>query len=224
MNITILGSTGMVGSELVLESARRGHHVFAGSRRATAHQNPAVTVFGVDAGSSAQLASALAGSDIVMLAIRPDHRNEQSTASVTGTVLEAAAVEGAPVLVAGGAGPLRSMDDPLRLVVDDPRYVGRSWRGVALASVVQLETCLRHENQRWTYASPPAVLEHGQRTGSYRRGTTTLLVAPDGSSWITVEDFAVAMLDEIESPGEDRHFTVAQSLDHVAGSGHANHR
>ncbi|MGP5218489.1 NAD(P)-dependent oxidoreductase [Arthrobacter rhombi] len=224
MNITILGSTGMVGSRLVLESARRGHHVLAGSRQAPAHQDPTVTVVGVDAGSSGQLAVALNGSDIVLLAVRPDHRNEQSTASLTGTVLEAAAVEGVPVLVAGGAGPLYSVDESLRLVVDDPRYVDPSWRDVALASLTQLETCLRHENQRWTYASPPAVLEPGRRTGAYRRGTTTLLIAPGGSSRIPVEDFAVAILDEVESPGNDRHFTVAESLEHVARSTHADHR
>lgn len=60
------------------------------------------------------------------------------------------------------------------------------------------------------YLSSPAILEPGNRTGAYRRGTT-LLTAADGSSQISAEDLAVAALDEVEDPGTERHFTVAAS-------------
>ncbi|WP_408648234.1 NAD(P)-dependent oxidoreductase [Streptomyces gossypiisoli] len=61
------------------------------------------------------------------------------------------------------------------------------------------------------YLSPPALLEPGARTGRYRRGTDSLLTAPDGRSWISAEDLAVAVVDELESPGRERHFTVVHS-------------
>ncbi|WP_416382691.1 MULTISPECIES: hypothetical protein [Nocardia] len=78
----------------------------------------------------------------------------------------------------------------------------------ALASLTQLRVCEPHP-ARWTYLSPPALLEPGERTGRYRRGTTTLLLDADGRSRISAEDLAVAVLDELENPGGDRHFTVA---------------
>jgi putative NADH-flavin reductase len=64
------------------------------------------------------------------------------------------------------------------------------------------------------YLSPPAVFEAGERTGNYQRGTTTLLTDATGASRITPPDFADAVLDELEQPGDDRHFTVAHSSTH----------
>lgn len=109
----------------------------------------------------------------------------------------------------GGAGPLSSPDDPGRLVLDDPRYVPQQWRTIARASVDQLTACASH-GANSTYLSPPAVLEPGTRTGTYRRGGTELLVDADGASRISAEDLAVAVVDEIENPQpEVPHFTVA---------------
>lgn len=63
----------------------------------------------------------------------------------------------------------------------------------------------------WTYVSPPALVAPAERTGRYRRGTTTLLVASDGTSSISAEDFAVAVIDELETPSGERHVTVARA-------------
>ncbi|CAL9539699.1 hypothetical protein SUDANB176_04220 [Streptomyces sp. enrichment culture] len=65
-----------------------------------------------------------------------------------------------------------------------------------------------HAGARWVYLSPPALLEPGERTGRYRRGTDTLLTGADGRSWISAEDFAVAVVDELETPGPDPLVTV----------------
>lgn len=88
-----------------------------------------------------------------------------------------------------------------------------AWRQVAGVSVRQLEVCQAHPDAAWVYLSPPALLEPGMRTGRYRRGTATLITAPDGRSWISAEDLAVAVLDELEQPGADRHLTVAAAED-----------
>lgn len=136
---------------------------------------------------------------------------EQTIAPLTTAVLDATGRSGTRLLVIGGAGPLRSPRRDGLAVLDDPDYVPVEWRAVAEASTAQLHTCVRHTNPRWTYLSPPAIVEPGTRTGTYRRGTTTLLTEPDGTSRITAEDLAVAALDEIERPGTDRHFTVART-------------
>lgn len=93
-------------------------------------------------------------------------------------------------------------------MIDDEQFVPAQWRSSAVASRAQLQVCESHA-AAWTYLSPPAILEPGTRTGVYRRGTTTLLVDDAGRSRISAEDLSVALLDEVENPGDARHFTVA---------------
>ncbi|MFF4053132.1 NAD(P)-dependent oxidoreductase [Streptomyces chartreusis] len=127
----------------------------------------------------------------------------------TRTVLDAAARLGTRVLVVGGAGALRSPGDPDLPVADNRAYVPDEYRAVALAGTAQLRTCEAHAHADWVYLSPPAELEPGEWTGRYRRGTDTLLTASaDGRSWISAEDLAVAVVDEVENPGAERHITV----------------
>ncbi|WP_456303079.1 hypothetical protein [Streptomyces mirabilis] len=79
-------------------------------------------------------------------------------------------------------------------------------RAVAAAGTAQLRTCQAHADR--VYLSPPALLEPGERTGRYRRGTDTLLTGADGRSWISAEDLAVAVVDELETRGSERLITV----------------
>ena len=212
MNITILGATGMVGSRLVTEAVTRGHRVTAAARRPDTYPDAAVTPAAVDVSAPEQLDAALRGADAdadaAILAIRAAPGHEQTIAPLTAAVLDATARAGARLLVIGGAGPLRSPRNPAVSVVDDPRFVPPAWRAIADASTAQLHTCAQHANPRWVYLSPPSILEPGPRAGTYRRGTTDT----DGASRISVEDLAVAALDEIGQPGSDRHFTVARHL------------
>lgn len=67
-----------------------------------------------------------------------------------------------------------------------------------------------HPGADRVYLSPPPVREPGTRTGRHRRGTDTPLLGADGRSSISAEDLAVAVLDELERPGPDRHVTVVQ--------------
>lgn len=207
MRLAILGATGTVGSRLVDEAAARGHHVRAVARR-PGTARPGVTPVRADVGQRGDLAPALDGADAAVLAVRLPAGREAAVVDLTAGVLDVARAAGVPLLVVGGAGPLEPPDRPGTRVVDDARYVPPAWRDVAAASTAQLDACERHE-AGWTYLSPPAVLEPGARTGRYRRGTTTLLTAPDGTSRISAEDLAVAVVDELESPGGEPRFTVA---------------
>lgn len=211
MNITVIGATGMVGSRCVTEAAARRHRVTAAARHPNTYPDDTVAAYTLDAGIPEQLEAALAGADAAILAIRASAGEEHTIAPLTTAVLDATDRTGARLLILGGAGPLRSPRRPDLLVIDDTDYVPTPWRAIASASTAQLGACIQHANQNWIYLSPPAILEPGTRTGTYRRGTTTLLTEPDGVSQIFAEDLAVAALDEIEHPGPDQHFTVARN-------------
>ncbi|MFD8043705.1 NAD(P)-dependent oxidoreductase [Streptomyces chartreusis] len=147
--------------------------------------------------------------DAVILSVRTLPADREFLVGATRTVLDAAARLGTRVLVVGGAGALRSPGDPDLPVADNRAYVPDEYRAVALAGTAQLRTCEAHADADWVYLSPPAELEPGERTGRYRRGTDTLLTASDdGRSWISAEDLAVAVVDEVENPGTERHITV----------------
>ncbi|MEU3826047.1 NAD(P)H-binding protein [Streptomyces sp. SID486] len=212
MRIAVLGATGMVGSRVVTEAAARGHRVVAMSRRAPGG-NPGVTAVPVDASDSEAVREALsaAAAEAVVLAVRTEPVDEDFLLGVTRAVLDTAAGLGIRVLVVGGAGALRSPGTPGLLVADDPAHVPSWLRPVAAAGVAQLRTCRDHPHPDWVYLSPPAHLEPGPRTARYRRGTDTLLTAADGRSWVSAEDLAVAALDELENPGDDRHITVVHT-------------
>ncbi|WP_138966129.1 NAD(P)H-binding protein [Streptomyces sp. YIM 121038] len=210
MTIAVLGATGMVGSRVIAEAGARGHRVLALSRRPTGDA-PHVTPVGVDARAPESLHAALAGSgaDAVVVTLRTLPVDQEFLVGATRTVLDSAARLGLRVLVVGGAGALRSPGAAGLLVADDPAYVPAAVTAVAAAGVAQLRTCQDHAGGDWVYLSPPALLEPGDRTGRYLRGTDTLLTGADGRSWISAEDLAVAVVDELESPGPERHITVA---------------
>lgn len=216
MRITVIGATGMVGSCIVDEAANRGHNVVAASRHpnststsSTTATRPRVQPMTVDARVASDLDIALTDADAAVLTVRAAPGQTTQFLSLTEAVLSATAHAQVPLLIIGGAGPLQSPNDPESFVLDDPEFVAEEWRELAAASVAQLEACRNHSTDHWAYLSPPAVLEPGACLGEYRRGTTALLVGQDGRSRISVEDLAVAVIDEIEVPSAERHFTVA---------------
>ncbi|MEV7415349.1 NAD(P)H-binding protein [Streptomyces sp. NPDC089919] len=205
----------MVGSRVLAEATGRGHHVLALSRTPAPTDAAEVTPVEADLGTPHTLGKVLAAAtaerplDALVLAVRTFPADEAFLTDATRAVLDAAAALGTRVLVVGGAGALLSPSAPGLRVADDPAYVPPGWRAVAAAGIAQLETCRAHAHQDWTYLSPPANLAPGDRTGRYRCGTDTLLTEADGSSWISAEDLATAVVDELENPGAGRMFTVA---------------
>ncbi|MGZ2358358.1 NAD(P)H-binding protein [Streptomyces sp. 372A] len=208
MRIAVLGAAGMAGSRVVTEAAHRGHALLAVYRSTRPDTlPPGVTPVAGDADDTDAMCALFKGVDAVVAATRPPVGREHTITATTTALLDAAAKTGTRALVIGGAGPLAVPGHPGRLVLDDPAYVPPQWRAVAAAGAAQLAACRAHEAD-WTYLSPPAVLEPGPRTGAYRRGTTTLLTTEDGTSRISAEDLASAVLDELERPRGERHFTV----------------
>jgi putative NADH-flavin reductase len=201
MNIAIIGATGRVGTRLIDEALRRGHRVTALAR--TASRLPAragLTTRDVDATDSQALAAALAGHNVAISTARFE---QLKTPQVIGPV-KAAGV--ARLLVVGGAGSL--FVAPGTQLVDTPEFPA-AYKGEALAGRDFLNALQGESDLDWTFLSPSALFEPGERTGKYRAGQDALLADAAGKSWITMEDYAIAMLDEIEKPAHPRQrFTV----------------
>lgn len=209
MRIIVFGAAGGVGSRAVAEALSRGHEVTAVVRRPNPRLPRGVTVVIGDAADPERVARLSAGHDAAVSAVRAPAGREQEQVEATGALLKGVGASGVRLLVVGGAATLRVPDSGLT-VLEDPRYISEEWRAVAEASAAQHRQCEAEAEADWTYLSPPAVLEPGERTGRYRIGEDELLVAEDGTSRISMEDLAIAVLDELERPKHRRtRFTVA---------------
>jgi putative NADH-flavin reductase len=196
MKVFVLGARGGVGSYIVEEARSRGHEVTAGTRDL------------VDATDPNSVAAAAAGRDIVISAVinRSDPGMIVSAAQALLTGLEQA---GTPrLVVVGGAGTLQ-VESGTR--VADLEDFNPDYRAEALAHADVLELLRQAATPvSWTVVTPPRRFDDSGRTGSYRVGGDGLLLGDDGLSRISLEDFAVAIVDEVENPRHPRaRFSVA---------------
>lgn len=201
MNIAIIGATGNVGSRLVNEALARGHHVAAIARHASRlAARPGLDTLDIDLADGAKLAEALRGKDAAISSVR-------FATSPLAAVLDPVRQAGVRrLLVVGGAGSLEVA--PGAALVDTPTFPAE-YKPEALAGRDWLNALRTEKDLDWTFLSPSALFVPGERTGTFRLGGDTLLTAADGRSWISMEDFAIAMLDEVEKPAHTgRRFTV----------------
>ncbi|MEM7138035.1 MAG: NAD(P)H-binding protein [Myxococcota bacterium] len=211
MRITVFGAAGSVGGRAVAEALHRGHEVTAVVRNPKRFSEvPAGAIARVgDASSVEDVVALSAGQDVVISATRPAPGRERDLVTTTKALMDGLRQTRVRLLLVGGAASLK-VPGANRIVVDDPVLVPPALQAIAQACNEQLEACRVESTVDWTYLSPPAVLEPGERTGRYRTGSDTLVVDPDGRSHLSVEDLAVALLDEVESPQHRRaRFTVA---------------
>lgn len=206
MKIAIIGATGLVGSKILSESLDRGHDVTAIVRnpeRLPTH--PKLKPARGDVTSPAELAPLLEEHDAVISAFNPG-KDESGTG--TRSIIDAVKRSGVErLLVVGGAGTLE-IAPGLRLV-DQPDFPAE-WKDGALRTAAFLDQLRGETEMDWTFVSPAAMLAPGERTGTYRVGGDQFLTDSDGKSRISLEDYAVAMLDEVERPQHHRkRFSVA---------------
>jgi putative NADH-flavin reductase len=210
MKIAVFGASGRIGSRIVQEALVRGHAVTAVVRD-PAHQHlshPQLAVTVADILNSADVAQAATDHDVVVSAIGPTRKTQpQIVVDAAWALIEGLKRAGVRrLIISGGAGSLE-VAPGLRLV-DSPTFP-ETGRAIALAHCEALEI-YRHADLDWTYLSPPARLKPGERTGTYRKGTDSLLTNAHGESRISMEDYAIALVDEMEHPQFVRQrFTVA---------------
>lgn len=200
MKIAIMGATGNAGQRLVTEALSRGHQV-TGIARKAAEQAPreGVTWVTADIADTDDMAAKVKGHDVAILSMPFKELDPNDVFAV-------ARKSGVKLLIVGGAASLKNEEGGV--IIDQP--------GFPDFIKVEAEPARQFLNQLkagvdfdWTFLSPAIFFGPGERTGTFRLETETVLTAPDGKSSISYEDFAIAMLDEIETPRhENMRFTV----------------
>ena len=201
MKIALIGATGQVGSRILAEALGRGHQVTAIARHPEAlGPQPALTALSLDVVDGAKLAAALAGHDAAIIAVKYSQVDPRP-------LVEAARRAGiARLLVVGGAGSLQVA--PGVDLVDTPDFP-TPHKDEARAARDFLNLLRQESALDWSFLSPSALLQPGERTGRFRIGADQLLVDAKGASSISIEDLALALVDELESPKHSRRrFTV----------------
>lgn len=201
MKIAVYGATGMIGSRVVAEALTRGHDVTGITRSGGALPEGVRAVQG-DAGDAELAKRVAADADVVVSAIGPSRTGGDRREFLTQLATLADTLGSARLLVVGGAGSLIVNG---RRLVDDPQFP-ELYKAEALIAAEALENVRAlGEGVDWTFVSPAPVIQPGERTGSYKTGTDS----PAGDT-ISAEDFAVALLDELEKPAFRRQrFTAA---------------
>ncbi len=200
MKVALIAAAGNAGSRILAELSARNHQVTAIARSPdNVAQLPGVTAVAGDANEPEALAKLLAGHDAVVSAAKFLHAKAENLIAA----VEASGVK--RYLVVGGAGSLITPDGTLEK--DGPRFPAHvkpeaeeGGRFLELLKTTDLD---------WTYQSPSRFFEPGARTGQFRLGAEHLLIGADGKSAISMEDFAIALVDELENPAHLRQrFTV----------------
>ncbi|WP_114952833.1 NAD(P)-dependent oxidoreductase [Sphingosinicella terrae] len=201
MKLALIGATGNVGRRLLAEAIRRGHAVTAIARKVAdveivAGVRPAVG----DLTDESGMADLLRGHDAVILSVPFRSLDVEA-------MLRAVKGAGAPrLLVVGGAASLEVA--PGLALVDTPDFP-EFIKPEAIPARAALERLRQEDELDWTYLSPSVFFGPGERTGRFQLGTDRLLSDEIGKSHISYEDYAVAMLDEIEQPRHRRaRFTI----------------
>ena len=199
MNALLFGASGRIGHRIARELLARGHEVTGVSRSGDIEgiddaDFEAVAGDATDADDVARLAE---GHDAVASALgptddSPDVLSKMARAVTNG--MESAAVT--RLVWTGGAGGLH-VDSDTKLIETDE--FPDEWRPVSQAAIDALEIIRETENIEWTYVAPAATIEPGDRTGEYRTAEGELVADDDGESYISMEDFAVAFVDELEN-------------------------
>ncbi len=216
MKVALIGATGFVGSALLTELLQRGHQVTALARDpAKLAAREGLTVVQADVYDAAQVAQAVEGHDVVLSAFNPGWNDpalyERFTAGHRAIVAGAKRAKAPRLIVIGGAGSLyvapgvQLVDTPAFLDHVPPNIVPGAKAARDALTELRSETALN-----WTLVSPAAMLQPGQRTGHYRLGGEQLLMNGDQPASISVQDLAVAVVDEVETPRHPRQrFTAA---------------
>ena len=195
-NIVLLGATGNIGSRILEEALARSHRVTALTRDPRKlSPRPGMTICAASTTDTPGLVKALKGHDIAVVSVKWNEND-------VGRVIEAIKKAGVPrALFVVGAGSLLRKDGR-------SHFDHMSERGTppptSKPAMLALDAVAKIKDFDWTAISPSASISAGERTGKFRLGTDRLIEDSKGESRISREDFAIAILDEIEKPQHSR--------------------
>lgn len=203
-NVVLIGASGFVGSAILKELLTRGHKVTAIVRnpQKILVKNSNLTVIKADVSDINALTNACKGKDAVISAYNPGWTNPniyEETLRNYPLILDAVKQSGVKrLLCVGGAGTLFCA--PGLRVVDSGVIPAKIMGGVKSLGEFYLNTLRNEKDIDWIFFSPAGTLETGKRTGKFRLGKDNIIVDEKGNSHISVEDYAMAMVDELEIP------------------------
>lgn len=192
MEIAIIGATGRVGSRMAAEALSRGHTVTGIARDPAKSGAPDGTkLVAGDINDPDSVAPLIKGQEVVVLSAKFETVK-------AAPVLEAVRKAGVTRLfVVGGAGSLEVA--PGKMLLDQPGFPDMA-KPEAIPGAVFLVELRKVDDIDWTMLSPAAIFVPGERTGKFRIGGDEFMTDDEGKSTISMEDYAIAALDEIEEP------------------------
>jgi uncharacterized protein len=223
LKIIVYGSTGRVGSRVVEEALNRGHEVTAVARDPAdvKQQHKNLSIVQGDLLKTNSIADLISDHDVIVVSVRgsadqshdADKAIQLVAAELIVGVLRNMGGSSPRLIYVGGAGSLEvkpgvlyadSLPRVMRMIM--PSGLRQEIKG----QVLTLEYLRTVNDVRWTYISPAKKFEPGERTGKYRIGGDQMLKDENGKSAISMEDFSVALIDEVENSAHQRmRFSVA---------------
>lgn len=195
MKIGIIGASGKAGSRILKEALDRGHEVTAIVRDASKVSQPGVAV--LERNIFDLKAEDLRAFDVVVNAFGAPFGEEHLHVEAGNVLIEALTGSDTRLIVMGGAGSLYVDEALTTRVIDTPDFPDM-FKPTASSQAENLNILRETKDLNWTFISPSAMIAIGQRTGSYVKGKENLLFNSKGESYVSYEDFAVALVDEID--------------------------
>lgn len=212
-NVLLIGATGFVGSAVLNELVSRGHKVTTVVRNIEKlAKSDLVNAVKEDVANVDAIAKLADGKDAIISAYNPGWTNPDIATLITENypkILEAAKKSGVErLLIVGGAGTLFCA--PGLRVVDSGAIPEEIMGGVRPLGDFYLNTLMNENDIDWVFFSPAGVFDQeGKKTGNYRLGKDDLIVDAEGNSHISVQDYADAMVNELEKPAHHKErFTI----------------
>ena len=212
-NVLLIGATGFVGSAVLNELVSRGHKVTAVARNVEkVAKSELVDVVKEDVANVDAIAKLAEGKDAIISAYNPCWTNSDIATLISENypkILSAAKKSGVErLLIVGGAGTLFCA--PGLRVVDSGAIPEEIMGGVRPLGDFYLNTLMNENDIDWVFFSPAGVFDQqGKKTGNYRLGKDDLIVDAEGNSHISVQDYADAMVNELEKPAHHKErFTI----------------
>ena len=212
-NVVLIGASGFVGTAILNELLNRGHKVTAIVRDPTkvTASNPNLKVVQADVTDTDVLIEASKGKDAVISAYNPGWKNPniyEETLKNYPLIVDSVKQAGVErLLIVGGAGTL--FYAPGKMVMDADDIPAKLLPGIKSLGEFYLNTLRKENDIDWIFLSPAANMTPGERTGKFRIGKDDLVVGVNGDSNISVEDYAVAMVDDLEQKHHHKErFTI----------------
>lgn len=212
-DVLLIGATGFVGAAILNELVGRGHHVTAVVRDvAKLPKSTLVTPVAADVSNVDALARLAEGKDAVISAYNPGWTNPNiAKDTIVNYQKIVAAIKQSGVgrlLIVGGGGTL--FVAPGIRALETEGFPAEIMNGVVSLAYFYLNILSKEQDLDWVFFSPAGMFdEQGEKTGAYRLGKDDMLFDAQGNSHISVQDYAVAMVDEMETPAHHKErFTI----------------